>query len=99
LSAPAVGANQIEQHRTYLLRYASLQLRDAGAAEDAVQDTLMAAIEGAARFSGKSSVKTWLTGILKHKIIDHVRRQSREQPLLSEDSEGSESDIVDALFL
>ena len=39
------------------------------------------------------------SGILKHKIIDHVRRQSREQPLLSEDSEGSESDIVDALFL
>lgn len=89
----------LEQHRTYLLRYASLQLRDAGAAEDAVQDTLIAALEGADRFSGKSSVKTWLTGILKHKIIDHVRRQSREQPLLSKDSEGSESDMTDALFL
>ena len=92
---------EIEQSRAYLLRYASLQLRDAGAAEDAVQDTLIAALEGRDRFSGKSSVKTWLTGILKHKIIDQIRRQSREQPLLSgdSDSERSEAEAVDALFL
>ncbi len=95
----AVNAAAIERHRSYLLRYASLQLRDAGAAEDAVQGTLMAALEGADRFAGKSSVKTWLTGILKHKIIDHVRCQSREQPLLSGDSEDSESDMADVLFL
>ncbi len=95
----SLDASAVQQHRTYLLRYASLQLRDAGAAEDAVQDTLVAAIEGADRFSGQSSVKTWLTGILKHKIIDHVRRQSREQPLISGDGDASESDIADALFL
>ena len=95
----ALQATDIHPHRAYLLRYASLQLRDAGAAEDAVQDTLMAAIEGADRFSGKSSVKTWLTGILKHKIIDHIRRQSREQPLLAGDNDRSEADVVDALFL
>ena len=90
----------IEQHRSYLLRYATLQLRDAGAAEDAVQDTLIAALEGLDRFSGNSSIKTWLTGILKHKIIDYYRRQSREQPLLDgrDDSERSEADAVDALF-
>ena len=95
-----VSSKEIEQHRSYLLRYASLQLRDAGAAEDAVQDTLIAALEGLDRFSGNSSLKTWLTGILKHKIIDHLRRQSREQPLLSGDDgdERSESDAVDALF-
>lgn len=93
--------SEIEQHRTYLLRYASLQLRDAGAAEDAVQDTLIAALEGRARFSGKSSVKTWLTGILKHKLIDQIRRQSREQPLISGDSnnERDEAEVADALFL
>lgn len=88
----------IEQHRSYLLRYASMQLRDAGAAEDAVQDTLIAALEGWDRFGGKSTVKTWLTGILKHKIIDHIRRQSREQPLVSGNDE-NEADAVDALFL
>jgi RNA polymerase sigma-70 factor, ECF subfamily len=95
LASPA----EIQGHRDYLLRYASLQLRDAGAAEDAVQDTLIAALEGRERFSGKSSVKTWLTGILKHKIIDHLRRQSREQPLLGAGDERSEAEVVDALFL
>jgi RNA polymerase sigma-70 factor (ECF subfamily) len=93
----SVPSFDIEPHRAYLLRYASLQLRDAGAAEDAVQDTLIAALEGWDRFGGKSSVKTWLTGILKHKIIDHLRRQSREQPLVDDDDR-SESDAVDALF-
>ena len=101
-TAPKADSSEIETHRSYLLRYASLQLRDAGAAEDAVQDTLIAALEGWDRFAGNSSVKTWLTGILKHKIIDHVRRQSREQPLIAGDShsdDSSESDIADALFL
>ena len=97
--SPRLDSAEIERHRSYLLRYASLQLRDAGAAEDAVQDTLIAALEGRDRFAGNSSVKTWLTGILKHKIIDHIRRQSREQPLVAGDSDASEAEAVDALFL
>ena len=88
---------EIEHHRPYLLRYATLQLRDGAAAEDAVQDTLIAALEGMARFEGNSSVKTWLTGILKHKIIDHHRRQAREAPLAS-DEDASEAEAIDALF-
>lgn len=95
--ASRLDTTRIEQHREYLLRYATLQLRDAGAAEDAVQDTLIAALEGRDRFSGNSSVKTWLTGILKHKIVDHHRRQSREQPL-THDDEQNEADAVDLLF-
>ncbi len=97
--SPRLDSAEIERHRSYLLRYASLQLRDAGAAEDAVQDTLIAGLEGRDRFAGNSSVKTWLTGILKHKIIDHIRRQSREQPLVAGDSDASEAEAVDALFL
>ena len=97
-NAPSPKA--IESERAYLLRYASLQLRDADAAEDAVQETLAAALEARERFAGKSSVRTWLTGILKHKIIDHVRKQSREQPLLlGDDDDRSEADAVDSLFL
>ena len=96
---PIVDSREVERFRGYLTRYALLQLRDQAAAEDVVQETLLAAIQAGARFSGKSTVKTWLTGILKHKIIDQVRRQSREQPLLqSEDDDRTESDIVDALF-
>jgi RNA polymerase sigma-70 factor (ECF subfamily) len=88
-----------EEHRAYLTRYAALQIRDAAAVEDLVQETLLAAVAGRDRFSGNSSIKTWLTGILKHKIIDHLRRQNREQPLLGDgDADRNEAEAVDALF-
>lgn len=80
------------------MRYALLQLRDPTLAEDAVQDTLLAALQGGARYEGRSSIKTWLTGILKHKIIDHVRRQAREQPLVEPDAESDDREIVDLSF-
>jgi len=72
---------QIEALRPYLLRYASLQLRTREAAEDAVQETLAAALAAEKTFAGRSNLRTWLTGILKHKIVDAIRRTSREQPL------------------
>jgi RNA polymerase sigma-70 factor (ECF subfamily) len=83
--------SRVEGERAYLLRYASLQLRDAHAAEDAVQETLLAALAGEASFQGRSNLRTWLTGILKHKIIDAIRRSSREAPAAGEDE-------FDALF-
>jgi RNA polymerase sigma-70 factor (TIGR02943 family) len=73
---------ELQRHRPYLLRYAFMQLRNPEQAEDVVQETLLAAIEGRARFAGGSSLKTWLTGILKHKILDVIRKKSREQPLI-----------------
>jgi RNA polymerase sigma-70 factor, ECF subfamily len=83
--------SRVERERAYLLRYASLQLRDAQAAEDAVQDTLVAALAGEAGFGQRASLRTWLTGILKHKIIDAIRKMSREAPAAGEDE-------FDALF-
>ncbi|MDH3320739.1 MAG: sigma-70 family RNA polymerase sigma factor [Betaproteobacteria bacterium] len=87
---------QIEALRPYLLRFASLQLRDAAAAEDAVQEALLAALAGEASFAGRANLRTWLTGILKHKIVDAIRRQARE-PLLPQESEDAPDDF-DALF-
>lgn len=87
----------LEQYRPQLVRYAMLQLRDASAAEDAAQDALLAALQGARSFAGQSSVKTWLIGILKHKIIDQIRRRSREQPLEVSVDEFDGAD-VDAFF-
>ena len=75
---------QVERLRPYLLRYASLQLRNAEAAEDAVQEALVAALAGEAGFAGRSNLRTWLTGILKHKIVDAVRRSSRERTAAAE---------------
>ena len=85
-------ASRCNSHRGYLLRVAVLQLRDNDVAEDVVQDTLLAALQGAGGFSGRSSLKTWLTGILKHKIVDAIRRMSRDPEPLPETAE------FDALF-
>jgi RNA polymerase sigma-70 factor (ECF subfamily) len=89
--------NDLQQHRPYLLRYALLQLRNVEQAEDVVQETLLAALEGRAHFAGGSSLKTWLTGILKHKVMDVIRRKSREQPL-APGADGDEAAALDTLF-
>ncbi len=89
MPAPDDFRAQLETLRPYLLRYANLQLRDSAAAEDCVQEALLAALAGQAGFAGRSNLRTWLTGILKHKIVDAIRRQARE-PVLQEPGEGLE---------
>lgn len=93
----AVDALELDKHRPHLIKFAMGQLRNATYAEDVVQETLVAAVQGADRFAGQSSVRTWLIGILKHKITDHYRRQSREAPLPDLDDETSLEDL-DARF-
>ncbi|MEK9953524.1 MAG: sigma-70 family RNA polymerase sigma factor [Curvibacter sp.] len=63
--------------RPDLLRFARLQLRDAAAAEDVVQEALLAALHNAPQFAGRAARKTWVFGILKHKIVDLIRQQGR----------------------
>ena len=86
--------DELERLRPYLLRYASLHLRNRDAAEDAVQETLLAALAAEAGFAGRSNLRTWATGILKHKIVDAIRRSGRERPIDGEDG----ADEFDALF-
>lgn len=86
--------DELEALRPYLLRYASLHLRNRDAAEDAVQETLLAALAAEAGFAGRSNLRTWATGILKHKIVDAIRRAGRERPLEGE----AALDDFDALF-
>lgn len=64
--------------RPTLVRIARLQLRNDTWADDVVSETLLAALENAGSFAQKSQVKTWVVGILKHKIIDQFRRAGRE---------------------
>lgn len=92
------SAADIEKHRAYLYRYALLQVRDANRAEDVVQETLLAAIEGGERYAGRASVKTWLTGILKHKIIDLFRKQSRETQVPDTPDGEDEREFTDRYF-
>lgn len=99
-SSPANPEAWLADHGDYLYRYALLQLRNEAAAEDAVQETLLAALGAWERFSGQSSVRTWLTGILKHKILDTFRRQAKEPALVSspDDPEADLSMLEQALF-
>ena len=71
----------VDQHGDYLFRYALMRLRDRSIAEETVQETFLAALQAKSKFSGNSSEKTWLVGILKHKIIDHFRKHRREVSL------------------
>jgi len=71
----------VAQHGDYLYRNALLRLGDREAAEEVVQETLLAALQGRGQFSGRSSERTWMVGILKHKVVDHLRRAGRETPL------------------
>lgn len=67
----------LDNYGDYLYSYAFLKVKDRHIAEDMVQETLLAAIAAKNTFSGQSTIRTWLTGILKHKIVDHFRRQGR----------------------
>ena len=68
----------LEEHGDYLFSYALLRVKDTHLAEDLVQETLLAAITAKNTFSNQSTIRTWLIGILKHKLVDQFRRQGRE---------------------
>ena len=76
LQALRPRAEEIGQHRDKLMRFALRRLGNPAQAEDAVQEALIAAIEGIDSFSAGSSPGTWMTGILKHKIVDCVRKSA-----------------------
>lgn len=67
----------VEQHGDYLYRYAYSRLRDSNAAEEVVQETFLNGIKYQAQYSGKGTQQAWLLGILKHKIIDYVRKRAK----------------------
>lgn len=73
-------------HRGAMLRFARRRIRDEALAEDAVQDALLAAISAHEQFQGQSAVRTWLIGILNHKIQDAFRRETRYVKLDSDDA-------------
>jgi RNA polymerase sigma-70 factor (ECF subfamily) len=90
---PVDPMNWVDEHGDHLFRYALVRLRDEAVAEDCVQETLLSAIQALDAYGGKSTERTWLTGILKHKIIDHFRRSAREQPINEQDTDVSGFDV------
>jgi RNA polymerase sigma-70 factor (ECF subfamily) len=83
----------VDQYGDALFRFAVSRVKERTIAEDLVQETFLAALKSGDRFKGKSSEKTWLFAILKHKIIDHFRKNrskaaGREIPLDAENVDG-----------
>lgn len=67
----------VDEYGDYLYRYAHSRLRDTNAAEEVVQETFLSGIRFQERFTGAGAERAWLLGILKRKVIDHVRRRNR----------------------
>jgi len=87
-------ATAVQALRPQLMRFAQAQLRNEAWAEDAVSETVLAALSKPQSFAGQSQLKTWLVGILKHKLVDQIRRHSREVSVTTDDDD----EDIDALL-
>lgn len=90
----------IDDHGDALFRYANQRLRNASHAEDVVQEALLAGLKSWQKFSGGSSERTWLIGILRHKILDLLRQRGKALQTDvggASDKQGEAADL-DALF-
>jgi len=85
----------VERYGDYLFNFALLRVNDREKAEDLVQETFLAGLKGKDRFMGKSSERTWLTSILKRKVIDVYRKQysSKESSLDAYERDVSDGDF------
>ncbi len=93
----AAAAIDFAKHRAAMLRFARRRIRDEELAEDAVQDALVAAMSSRDSFQGKSALRTWLIGILNHKIQDVFRRESRyvrQNTPADDETDGSADDAL-----
>ena len=85
----------VESYGDYLFRYAWHRVQNRDVAEDLVQETLLAALRTRDGFEARSSEKTWLLSIMRHKIIDYIRKAGRERSM---DNELSPDDISEEFF-
>jgi RNA polymerase sigma-70 factor (ECF subfamily) len=97
MNAPTDIASMLTELQPLLLKLARLQLRNDAWAEDVVSETIVAAIEGKRGFEGRSMLRTWVIGILKHKITDQLRRRLREVSIEAQ-IESGEIETFDELY-
>jgi RNA polymerase sigma-70 factor (ECF subfamily) len=92
--------NWVDQYGDFLYRFTLSRIKDPSLAEDLVQETFLAALKAKKNFQGRSTTRTWLIAILKHKIVDHIRKQVREQTSdkLESMSNATVNDPVDSSF-
>lgn len=84
--AVSISWADLASHRDYLVRFASRRLRDASLAEDAVHDVFEAVLSGRATFHGRAALRSWLTAVLKNKVVDVLRGFDRLESLDDDES-------------
>jgi len=77
----------VERYGDYLYSYTYYRVSSRQMAEDIVQDTFLSALKAKNNFKGQSTEKTWLVSILKRKIVDHYRKQSRSKENILQDQD------------
>jgi RNA polymerase sigma-70 factor (ECF subfamily) len=82
-----VAWREMVSHRSYLVRFAQRKLHDPMLAEDVVHDVFEAVLCGRATFAGRSALRSWLTAILKHKVVDLVRQRAGLESLDDDEME------------
>lgn len=87
IASATVSPAELIAHRGYLVRFAQRHLADPLLAEDAVHDVFEAVLAGRASFGGRSALRSWLTGVLKHKIVDQIRRSPFAESLDAADDD------------
>jgi RNA polymerase sigma-70 factor (ECF subfamily) len=85
----------IDAYGDRLFRYALSRVRDPRTAEELVQQALVQALESRAKFRAESSELTWMTGILRFKILEHLRARAKEIPLGEEPGEEREESLFE----
>lgn len=81
VKAVTTPSRWVDDHGDVLFRFALIRVRNSGIAEELVQETFLAALQAREKFEGKSDDRTWLIGILKHKILDYFRKRAKEHPI------------------
>ena len=72
----------VDEYADYLFSYAISRVRNKELAEDLVQETFLSAVKAAKQFKGQSTERTWLTSILKNKVIDHWKKKSTQNEVV-----------------
>jgi RNA polymerase sigma-70 factor (ECF subfamily) len=86
------------EHGDALYRYARSRVGNRELAEDLVQDAFLAALQSRDRFQGRAAVRTWLLSILRHKILDHYRRQGSSSPSAEADPHRKPDPVLERNF-
>lgn len=90
----------VDLYGDLLYRFALSRVKDTSLSEDLVQETFLAALKSRSNFQGRSTARTWLIAILKHKIVDHIRKRVREpaSDKVESLSDASANDAVEGNF-